>query len=92
MKSPLVLLSTLLQGCTRLEPCVKGIERDLVTLESRFKHEGYGFLTIALPALCDAFDLGLSSGKFTCHLALSKSEGEQSRDFSRVCSVKCLIL
>lgn len=66
MKSPVELLSTLLQGCTRLEPCVKGIERDIVTIESRYKHEGYGFLTIALPALCDAFDLGLSSGKFTC--------------------------
>lgn len=66
MKSPLVLLSSLLQGCTRLEPCVKGIDRDLVTIESRFKHEGYGFLTVALPALCDAVDLGLSTGKFTC--------------------------
>ncbi len=66
MKSPVVLLSTLLQGCTRLEPCVKGIDRDLITIESRYKHEGYGFLTVALPALCDALDLGLSTGQFTC--------------------------
>lgn len=75
MKSPVVLLSTLLQGCKRLEPCVNGIDRDILTIESRVKHEGDGFLTIALPALCDAFDEGLSTGKFTCPPGFKKTRG-----------------
>ena len=75
MKSPVVLLSTLLQGCKRLEPCVNGIDRDVLTIESRVKHEGDGFLTIALPALCDAFDEGLSTGKFTCPPGFKKTRG-----------------
>jgi hypothetical protein len=66
MKSPIVLLQAFLADAIRLEPCVKGLERDLVTLEQRFEHEGYGFLAIALPSLCDALTLGLATGKFTC--------------------------
>jgi len=66
MKSPIVLLSCLLKDFGRLLPDVKGLERDLVTLESRFENEGYGFLTRALPALGDALTLGISVGKFAC--------------------------
>jgi len=75
MKSPLVLLSSLLQGCTRLEPGVNGFDRDLITIKSRVEHEGNGFLTVALPALCDAFDEGLSKGKFTCPPGFKKTRG-----------------
>lgn len=67
MKSPIVLLiESLVNDFARLEPCVKGLERDLVTLKSRFKHEGYSFLSVALPTLCKALDRGLADGKFAC--------------------------
>jgi hypothetical protein len=67
MKSPIVLLLTgLMDDFMRLEPGVKGLDRDLVTIKSRFKHEGYSFLAVALPALCKALDRGLADGKFTC--------------------------
>jgi hypothetical protein len=45
---------------------VKGLDRDFLTIEKRFENEGYGFLTIALPALCDSFDKGIATGEFTC--------------------------
>jgi hypothetical protein len=66
MKSPVVLLSSLFHDVERLEPGVKGLDRDLHTVKVRFEHEGYGFLTIALPTLCDALDRGLADGKYTC--------------------------
>jgi hypothetical protein len=67
MKSPIVLLlDQLLDDFQRLEPCVKGLERDFITLKLRFKHEGYSFLAVALPALCKSLDRGLTEGKFTC--------------------------
>lgn len=66
MKSPMVLLQAFLADAIRLEPSVKGLERDFVTLEQRFEHEGYGFLAIALPSLCDALTIGLATGRFTC--------------------------
>lgn len=61
MKSPIVLLRRLLEDFQRLNPDVKGLKRDLFTLESRFEHEGYGFLTVALAQLDDAILNGLSS-------------------------------
>ena len=66
MKSPIALLRSLLDDFGRLNPDVKGLDRDLLTIESRFENEGYGFLTIALPALDEALLRGLSSGRFTC--------------------------
>lgn len=75
MKSPLVLLSSLLQGCKRLEPGVRGIDRDIITIESRYKNEGNGFLTVALPTLCDALDKGLASGRFTCPTGFKQVRG-----------------
>jgi len=66
MKSPIALLRSLFFDLKRLNPGVKGLERDVVTLEKRFENEGYSFLTVALPALDAALLQGLSSGKFTC--------------------------
>ncbi|DAD50537.1 RNA-directed RNA polymerase [ssRNA phage Gerhypos.1_12] len=66
MKSPIALLRDLWVDIQRLDPDVKGLNRDFHTIEQRFEHEGYGFLTIALPSLDDALLLGLSSGRFTC--------------------------
>jgi hypothetical protein len=66
MKSPIALLLGLFEDSKRLNPDVKGLDRDIITVEKRFENEGYGFLTAALPALDDALLLGLSSGKFAC--------------------------
>lgn len=66
MKSPIALLSDLLDDSSRLNPGVKGLKRDVITLENRFKHEGYGFLTITLPSLDGALLRGLASGRFSC--------------------------
>lgn len=72
MKSPVELLSSLFRDAERLEPGVKGLDRDLLTIKVRFENEGYGFITIALPTLCDALDRGLADGKYTCPYGFSK--------------------
>lgn len=72
MKSPVLLLTSLWKDFHRLLPDVRGLERDLETLELRFEHEGYGFLTKALPSLGDALVRGLSSGKFACPAGFAK--------------------
>lgn len=66
MKSLSSLLTALLVDTRRLLPEVKGLERDKITLEARFKNEGIGFLSVALPSLGKAFDQGLDCGRFTC--------------------------
>lgn len=66
MKSPIVLLSALLTDVKRLEPDVRNLDRDLKTIKARVKHEGLGFLTVALSKLCDAVDDGLAKRRFTC--------------------------
>jgi hypothetical protein len=66
MKSPIVLLESLLHDCKRLNPAVEGLDRDLQTIKKRYENEGYGFLTVSLPALDEALLLGLSTGKFAC--------------------------
>ena len=75
MKSPIELLRSLLNDFKRLDPDVKGLERDIITLEKRFDHEGYGFLSVALPAYGLALQQGLSSGRFCCPLGFSKVKG-----------------
>ena len=75
MKSPIALLLSLLLDCKRLNPGVKGLERDSVTLEKRFENEGLGFLTKALPAYADALLLGLSTRQFTCPVGFKRSKG-----------------
>lgn len=64
MKSPIALLKALGQDVLRLSPGVKGLDRDLQTIEQRFKHEGYGFLTIALPSFGESVFNALSTGRF----------------------------
>jgi hypothetical protein len=66
MKSPIALLESLILSFMRLNPGVKGLNRDLVTVKHRLKHEGVGFLTLTLPTLNDALLRGLDEGKFTC--------------------------
>lgn len=73
MKSPVLLLRGLWKDFHRLYPSVKGLDRDLETIEKRFENEGYGFLTKALPALGDALTQGISTGRFTC-----------AREFARI--------
>jgi hypothetical protein len=66
MKSPIALLESLLIDTNRLNPAVKGLDRDLTTIKKRFEDEGYGFFAIALPSLDEALLTGLSTGQFTC--------------------------
>lgn len=66
MKSPIALLSSLLEDFQRLNPGVKGLDRDLITIKKRYENEGYGFLAVALPSLGDALTRGLTEKKFTC--------------------------
>lgn len=61
MKSLLRLLRSLLTDVKRLHPEVRGLDRDLLTIEARVEHEGIGFLTIALPSLGKRLDTSLSS-------------------------------
>jgi len=75
MKSPTALLDNLIDDLMRLNPGVKGLGRDLVTAKRRFEHEGYGFLTHALPALDDALVMGLAVGRFTCPIGFKKIRG-----------------
>lgn len=76
MKSPLILrlLQAVLQDVARLEPDVKGLDRDYITIKARFEHEGSGFLSVALSSLCDAVDYGLTQGLFACPTGFSKSQ------------------
>lgn len=74
MKSPIVLLSALLTDVKRLEPDVRNLDRDLKTIKARVKHEGYGFLTVALSTYCDALDEGLAKRRFTCPVGF-KTDG-----------------
>lgn len=75
MKSPIVLLVSLLNDIGRLDPHAKGLERDIRTLEFRYEHEGISFLTVTLPAFCMAIERGLSEGQFRCPLGFRKLKG-----------------
>lgn len=76
MKSPIVLLSRLLLDFGRLEPDVKGLERDILTLEARFEHEGLSFLAVTLSSFRDSLDRGLSTGRFSCPTSFRKLKGK----------------
>jgi hypothetical protein len=75
LKSPIELLLSLLTDVRRLEPDVKGLDRDVITIKKRYENEGNGFLTIALPSLCDSLDRGLAEGKFACPEGFCKPKG-----------------
>lgn len=66
MKSPIVLLREVLTDVSLALPDAANLEKDLQTFSRRFKNEGYGFLTIALPTLCKALEQGLATGRFAC--------------------------
>jgi len=83
MKSRIALHLSLLEDFQRLNPGVKGLKRDGVTLEKRFENEGLGFLTKALPAFADALLLGLSTGQFTCPEGFKRPKGR---------SIPCLFM
>ena len=69
MKSPVSLVRAFFKDMKRLEPDVRGLDRDLKTIELRVKHEGISFLTKTLTTLSDALDTGLEEGLFTCPYA-----------------------
>lgn len=73
MKSPIMLLRSLLNDFKRLDSDVKGLDRDIITIEKRFEHEGYGFLSVALPSLGLALQQGLSTGRFCCPFGFKKN-------------------
>lgn len=75
MKSPIDLLVSLFADLNRLQPDVKGLDRDIHTIKNRFEDEGYGFLTIALPAFGDNLFQGLSCGKFRSPLGFKTRRG-----------------
>lgn len=75
MKSPIVLLLSLLDDVRRLIPDVEGLDRDIITIKQRVEHEGIGFLTNALPALNRSLDRGLADGWFTCPTGFRKVRG-----------------
>jgi hypothetical protein len=60
MNSPLKLLTGLLADVGRLDPLSQGLERDILTLQDRFEHEGIGFVTVALGRYADHFDQWLA--------------------------------
>lgn len=70
-----LLLRSAIRDVLRFVPGVRGLEKDLLSLEARFEHEGIGFLTVALPALGKALDRGISDGWFTCPTGFVKVRG-----------------
>jgi hypothetical protein len=85
MKSLLGVLRGLLADASRLLPEVRGFDRDFVTLEARFKNEGIGFLSVALPTLGKSLDLGIEERRFTCPDGFRKLKGgEIPRLFSGI--------
>lgn len=75
MKSPVMILSSLFDDVKRLEPDVKGLDRDLLTVKLRFENEGFSFLSVTLASLCDSLDSGLASGRFACPTSFRKVRG-----------------
>jgi hypothetical protein len=76
MKSPIALLDSLLtRDFSRLNPGVKGLDRDFETVKRRVKHEGKEFLTLTLPTLDDALVRGLAERRFTCPPGFKKIRG-----------------
>lgn len=64
MKSLFIGLSRVLfKDLKRMHPDVRGLDRDLRSIEARIESEGVGFLSVALPAFGKAFDQSLASGK-----------------------------
>lgn len=74
-KSLVDLLVEMLSDAKRFDPDVKDIDRDIVSIISRFEHEGVGFLTNALPSLGLALDQGLARRKFSNPVGFKTNKG-----------------
>jgi len=70
MKRPTMLVQAILRQAEM--DLDLSVERDLRTIASRFKHEGFSFLTITLPLLSDALERGLEEGTFKCPTQFSR--------------------
>jgi len=75
MKSLLTVLWSLLDDFRRLQPGVKGLDRDYVTVKARIKNEGYGFVSISLSSFLKAFDQGLEAGVLPSIPGYSRKSG-----------------
>lgn len=73
MKSPLRLLQALLADVGERLPGVTGLDRDLITIESRLKNEGIGFITVAFSAFSDSILDGLRSGRLRLPIGFKRS-------------------
>lgn len=63
MKKPTMLFETLL---TELAGQLGlSAARDVEVIQHRVQHEGLSFLTLTLPAFCDAFERGIEEGRLT---------------------------
>lgn len=73
-KMYLSVLQTLI-GDILLSHNVRGVARDIQTLEHRVEHEGISFLTKTLPVLEAAILQGLETGTFVCPTSFKKKKG-----------------
>lgn len=71
----LKILRGLVVDTTRFLPGVKGLQRDLVTLEARLENEGVAVLSVALANLGKALDKGISEESFACPVGFKKAKG-----------------
>jgi len=78
---PLCIMSGLLDDVRRFDPDLKDLDRDLLTIESRFKHEGLSFLTVALPTFALAFDRGLALRRLEHIPGFARNRGRQIPKF-----------
>lgn len=62
MKSPAALLRSLLNDISRLHTDARYLDRDILTIESRYEHEGLSFLTKTLPSFAEAILDALENG------------------------------
>ena len=70
MKRPTMLVQAILQQAAM--DLDLSVERDVLTLVRRCKHEGLPFLTITLPTLSDALEQGIEAGRFSCPSAFGR--------------------
>lgn len=75
MKSPILLLRAFFTDVKRLEPGVKGLDRDFATIEKRVTYEGISFLTNTLPSFDKAVLNGLKTGRFASPTGFKLSRG-----------------
>jgi len=70
MKRPTMLVKAMLADASL--DLDLSVERDMLTIARRCKHEGMSFLTLTIPTLSDALERGIESGTFTCPTSFSR--------------------